>query len=317
MQAKHFLNAFWSRQAGGIPDEGFEKHQEKAEEIWNYTAEFIKLDKRKKDAGNELDEFEAHQFLEHTVGALTVKDMRAALTAIDIDFNRMMSITEFLVFHYKLTEGDWVYLVNWVPTGSAAQRQMMETLQEQMAEAQEKLRLSTEAAEVSAAAAKEAEDAAKEMEAATKALEAQEQAKADAIAAQEKLSSDESLSTVKRNKAKAQCAILKAEDSQSLRTARITQGAAERKAKKAAKKAKQAADAADEAMKVADDAVHMITDKLEEAKAACAGGGSEEGTFWWLDREFEESLKYMGPKQKEKALAARDAARKRSGTVGA
>ena len=66
MQAKHFLNAFWSRQAGGIPDEGFEKHQEKAEEIWNYTAEFIKLDKRKKDAGNELDEFEAHQFLEHT-----------------------------------------------------------------------------------------------------------------------------------------------------------------------------------------------------------------------------------------------------------
>ena len=47
MQAKHFLNAFWSRRAGGIPDEGFEKHQEKAEEIWNYTAEFIKLDKRK------------------------------------------------------------------------------------------------------------------------------------------------------------------------------------------------------------------------------------------------------------------------------
>ena len=113
MQAKHFLNAFWSRQAGGIPDEGFEKHQEKAEEIWNYTAEFIKLDKRKKDAGNELDEFEAHQLLEHEVGAMTVKDMRAALQAIDIDFNRMMSMTEFLIFHYKLDIADVEFLVNW------------------------------------------------------------------------------------------------------------------------------------------------------------------------------------------------------------
>ena len=251
------------------------------------------------------------------MGALTVKDMRTALKAIDIDFNRMMSITEFLVYHYKLTEGDWVYLVNWVPTGSAAQRAMMEKLQAQMADAQEKLRASTEAAEAAKAAADESEAAAKEQAEATKALEAQEQAKADAIDAQEKLSNDESLSTVKRNKAKAQCAILKAEDSQPLRTARITQGAAERKAKKAAKKAKLAADAADAAMKIADDAVHELTDKLEEAKAMCAGGGSEEGTFWWLDREFDESLKYMGPKQKDKALAARAAARKRSGTVGA
>ena len=175
------------------------------------------------------------------MGALTVKDMRTALKAIDIDFNRMMSITEFLVYHYKLTEGDWVYLVNWVPTGSAAQRAMMEKLQAQMADAQEKLRASTEAAEAAKAAADESEAAAKEQAEATKALEAQEQAKADAIDAQEKLSNDESLSTVKRNKAKAQCAILKAEDSQPLRTARITQGAAERKAKKAAKKPKKSA----------------------------------------------------------------------------
>jgi len=65
----------------------------------------------------------------------------------------------------------------------------------------------------------------------------------------------------------------------------------------------------------ADAAVHELTHQLEEAKAACAGSGSEDGTFWWLDREFDESLKYMGPKQKAKAEAARAAARKRSGTT--
>ena len=50
------------------------------------------------------------------------------------------------------------------------------------------------------------------------------------------------------------------------------------------------------------------------AKAACAEGGCEEGTFWWLDREFEESMKYMGPKQRAKALEARTASRRKSGT---
>ena len=62
-------------------------------------------------------------------------------------------------------------------------------------------------------------------------------------------------------------------------------------------------------MAEADKEVEELTDKLEEAKAACAGSGAEEGTFWWLDREFEESLKFMGPKQRAKAEAARAASR--------
>ena len=121
---------------------------------------------------------------------------------------------------------------------------------------------------------------------------------------------------------------MKSEDSQPLRTARITAGATERKAKKAAKAAAAAAEVAatakvasevaavtaEEAMDAADKAVAELTSQLEAAKAACAGDGCEEGTFWWMDQEFEEALKYMGPKQKEKALAARAAARKRSGT---
>mmetsp|Transcript_26030 Transcript_26030/g.80100 ORF Transcript_26030/g.80100 Transcript_26030/m.80100 type:complete len:93 (-) Transcript_26030:22-300(-) len=60
-------------------------------------------------------------------------------------------------------------------------------------------------AEASAKAAAESEAAAKEAEETRKALEALEQAKADAIAKQEALGNDESLSTVKRNKAKVRC----------------------------------------------------------------------------------------------------------------
>ena len=70
--------------------------------------------------------------------------MRSALKAIDIDFNRMMSLTEFLIFHYALQEKDWVYLVNWAPGMSVAQRRLIEAAQAQMSEAREKLAVSRE-----------------------------------------------------------------------------------------------------------------------------------------------------------------------------
>ena len=80
--------------------------------------------------------------------------------------------------------------------------------------------------------------------------------------------------------------------------------------------AEQAAKLASEAVEAADAAVQSTTQQLEEAKAACAEGGCEEGTFWWLDREFEEQMKYMGPKQKAKALEARTASRRVNGRRG-
>uniref|UniRef100_A0A7S0XQV2 Calcium-regulated actin-bundling protein C-terminal domain-containing protein n=1 Tax=Chrysocystis fragilis TaxID=1411660 RepID=A0A7S0XQV2_9STRA len=329
-QAKQFMNAYWVRKVGFDSDPGA------CEKIWGYTHKFIKLDKRNGKEGCELDEFEAHQFLEKEVGAMTVKDMRAALSEISsLDFSQKMSLVEFLLFHYKIS--DWAYLVHWSPAGSAAQRRMLVDVQAQMSYAQDALGVATTkaeeskveadkaavAAEASAQAASASQVAAREQHEATLELEAQEKAKADALAAEQVKANDESLSTVKRNKAKAQLAILKSEDSQPLRRARITQEAAERKAVKAAraaqtaavaaKKAKDlaetAAAAAERAMAEADKEVEELTDKLEEAKAACAGSGTEDGTFWWLDREFEESLKFMGPKQRAKAEAARAASR--------
>lgn len=283
-QGKQFLNAYWLKELQ------FESHPDACEKIWHYTTMFVKLDKRHGKEGCELDEFEAHQFLEKEVGAMTVKDMRAALTVVDLDFNLKMSLVEFLIFHYKIK--DWGYLATWSPAGSATQQRMLHNVQKQMTMAQEALLVATSkaeeskveaeraaaAAEASSQAAAASERAAKEQHDATVELEAQEKAKADAIAHEEVRANDDSLSTVKRNKAKAQLAILKSEDSQPLRTARITQAAAERKAVKAAKAAKtaaagaraakdqaeNAAAAAEKAMEEADKEVEALTDQLEE-----------------------------------------------------
>ena len=55
----------------------------------------------------------------------------------------------------------------------------------------------------------------------------------------------------------------------------------------------------------ADDAVASLSVKIEQAAADCAGKGGSDGSLWWLDREFDEAKKYMGPKQLAKAEKAR------------
>lgn len=332
-QAKQFINAFWEK---GI---SFKSNPDMCEKVWTYWELCAKLDAKKGKQGNALDEFEAHKFLEKEGQAMTVKDLRESLKAMDLDFDRHMALLEYLVFHFKID--NWVYMVNWVAAGSPEQQAMLAQVQEQMATAQASLAKATETAETakedaaaSARAAEEAKAAAEDLakaaaeaDAATKELEAQQKAKADAIAAEEVKTRDETLSTVKRNKAIAYLKILQNEDSQPLRTAQITQAAAARKAAKVAKQSEKAAQAAaaakikadeaaataEHAMEDADAQVAKLSEQLEEAKAACAGSGSDEGTFWWLDREFEESLKYMGPKQKDKALKARAEAKAKAG----
>mmetsp|Transcript_15138 Transcript_15138/g.45865 ORF Transcript_15138/g.45865 Transcript_15138/m.45865 type:complete len:356 (+) Transcript_15138:18-1085(+) len=329
-QAQRFLNAFWTTV--------FEASPEQCEAVWAFCASFAKLDTHGAE-GCELDEFEAHQFLEHNVGAMTVADMRKALERIDVDENRKLSLAEFLLFHYEV---DARGLVRWAPSGTEAQQTQIAAVQKQMVKAQDSLdvaktraeesRVEASRAEATASAAGDAalfaEHAAQEQHAATVELERQEKQKSDTIEEEFRKSTDESTSVVKRHKAKAQLAILKSEDSQPLRTARITSGAAERKAKKAAKVsleaaavARSAAFAADAAARGAERAIQdadrdiaALTEQLEEAKASYSGAGEPAGTFWWLDREFEESLKFMSSKQRAKALAARDASRRKSGT---
>lgn len=51
-QGKFFLNAFWK------------EYSEEAENIWSYAQKIIALDTQKGKQGSDLDEFNAHRFLE-------------------------------------------------------------------------------------------------------------------------------------------------------------------------------------------------------------------------------------------------------------
>jgi hypothetical protein len=54
----------------------------------------------------ELDEFQAHRFLEARGETKTVKDMREELKTIDLDFNKKVAFIEYLLFRYKKTLRD-------------------------------------------------------------------------------------------------------------------------------------------------------------------------------------------------------------------
>jgi len=306
-QAKRFLNVFWTHK-----DIDFAKKPDAREAVWNYTKQFVALDTTKKDSGTELDEFQAHRFLEKEVKAMTIKDLRVQLAEIEIDDNNRMSLLEFLVFHYG--GASWDALLDWEPSASPRAVARLKAAEEEMAKAQAALASATAAKEAAAS-----EAAAREALVAKEALEAQERAKEDTLKDWEAKAADVTLSAMKQARAKAMVSVCKSEDSQPLRTARITAGATARTAAKAARAAETsrvaavaaidakaaAAAAAAESLEAADDAVASLSVKIEQAAADCAGKGGSDGSLWWLDREFDEAKKYMGPKQLAKAEKAR------------
>ena len=94
-QAKWFLNGFWDEVG------------KDAEQIWKYVHKCIELDDRR-SKGNDLDEFNAHRFLEFLGDTQTVQEMRNKMRDIDIDFNKRMCLTEYLIFKYKKSVKDVV-----------------------------------------------------------------------------------------------------------------------------------------------------------------------------------------------------------------
>jgi len=88
-QAVWFMNGFWS------------EVQPHAEDIWKWVQLFSELDQDKKGDGCELDEFWSHKFLESLGQTMTVIEMREKFRTIDVDFNKRMSLTEYLAYHFK------------------------------------------------------------------------------------------------------------------------------------------------------------------------------------------------------------------------
>ncbi len=88
-QAIWFLNGFW------------EDVKDHAEDVWKWVELFGQLDQEKKAEGCELDEFWSHKFLESLGETMTVIEMREKFRTIDVDFNKRMSLIEFLSFRFK------------------------------------------------------------------------------------------------------------------------------------------------------------------------------------------------------------------------
>jgi len=260
-QAKAFLNAFWDSVGND------------AEKVWVWVHKFIELDIDKKAEGFDLDEFNAHRFLESLNETKTVRQMRSEIKEADIDFNKRLSVIEYCLWKYKKSLHDFIR----IPIGT----------QEEVRLAEHKLRESTDACEEADRTAAEAAAAFKDAAAKEKEAKYREQqakaAEAEAVArenearvaeapfkkaqdelnealanlhAQEKAYKDrtedltkrsESGGAVTKNKAKAELEIHLREDPLPLRQAKITTEAAERKADKVRAPFKEAREKAEKA----------------------------------------------------------------------
>jgi len=313
-QAIWFMNGFWA------------EVEPQAESIWKWVELFSELDQDKKGDGCELDEFWSHKFLESLGQTMTVIEMREKFRTIDVDFNKRMSLTEFLAYHFKKSIQDVIDAPQGdnqeeIEAAQAAVDAAQKAVDEMVARLDEATRAS-DAADAAAAEAKAASDAAEaaaapyraavaENEKALEELHKQEEAYKQKKESLEKTKNDMSIGVVRRNKAANELDQLLSEDPLPLRKAKINQEATVRKMEKAAKpfneasaKAKAAKDVADAAADAAAQAkaaaeaavaeaesmLQAAIDSLNEAKKK---GGVAHGAIWWMERTIEEKKKYM------------------------
>jgi len=185
-QGKAFLNAYWDQHSG------------EAENIWTWAHKFAELDLDKKAEGCDLDEFNAHRFLETLKETKTVRQMRSEIKEADLDFNRRLALIEYCIWKYKKNVGDFIK----IPQGGK---------KEEVEEAQRMLDAVTEAfteADRSAKVAKEALAAAKKDEAEA----TRKEAEARKREAEAKKTEAEARDTEKQSKIKAQQAKEKQEE---------------------------------------------------------------------------------------------------------
>jgi len=264
-QAIWALNGFWDIM------------EKDAESVWNWCQTLCELNQDKHADGCDLDEFWSHKFLETLGETMTVIEMREKFRKIDADFNKRMSLIEYLMFRYNIEPHAMVT----APQGGD---------QEQINKAQamvDSAQKAVDAMNAALAEAKKAVEAAVQAEnenkAALEELRAQEKAFEDKKAALEKTKNDTSIGIVKRNSAANQLDQMLSEDPLPLRKAKINQAAAVKKSERATK-------AAEAAVKNAETKLQEALDFLQRAKQS---GGVARGAIWWMEREITEKKKYL------------------------
>eukprot|EP00968_Pinguiococcus_pyrenoidosus_P017647 scaffold1778_cov246-Pinguiococcus_pyrenoidosus.AAC.17 len=265
------MNAMWE-----CPPHDLKDNPDTCVEIYNIMQKCIELSPDGED-GKELDEFHAHRLMESFGSAMTVQEMRQALATIDIDFNRQVSLSEYLIHRYKV---DWHFLVVAQASGKSAKlvlaqrhlehaksklsaakeaedtaRAEVEAAVEAKAQAVEEEKLAAAAVEESKTATQEVEVAQAQQTAAVAELHAKEKEREDMLSGLRAKAEDASLSVVKRNKAKAELAQAEQQEQMPLQRAKIEQEASLRKVNKALKHASEAEAASAAAAHRAEEAV--------------------------------------------------------------
>jgi len=276
-QAKWYLNGFW--ESGG---------EKEAENVWNFTQGFIKFDE-KKAAGNELDEFWSHKFLESIGETLTIVELREKLKKIDMDKNGRIGLLEFLAFFFEKS----VKQVVDAPQGANAAEvraasEKFEAVQNALIEVQAAL----EKTKVAEDTVKKAEA---ELKTAVEELHKQEEAYKTQVTTLETKSNDDNASTVSKSKAAAELAQLKNEDPLPLRKAKISQEAGLRKVERERKALEVARANLEKQVADTEKAVAEAEEYLEQLKRQPA---NPFGAIWWMERELKEAQKYLPKKKK-------------------
>jgi len=309
------LNAFWH------------KFEADAERLWQFQLKCSELDLEHHEAGNSLDELNAHRFLENFKETMTVREMRTKLRDSGALTNEgrlsNVPISHILIFRYDI---DWHYLVN-APQGDnkeeieKAQRMLNAVITafgqaedrakeaaKAVIEDENREQASRRAEEAAKAAEQAAREAKAELEVALRELTAQEDAYHNKTKELERKSEEGGV--VARNKAKAELAQHQAEDPLPLRKAKITQEAAVKKAERTAQAAAEAGKAAQQATARAVEAKQESIRAKAAAEAALADArakvaeaeaflaevksrpGQAQGAIWWIERELHEAKAY-------------------------
>lgn len=271
-QAIWFLNGFW------------DELKPEAEKVWGFVHAMIEIQTGQPKLygsrqppikeGCDIDEMQAHMFLEKMKETMTVVQLRKRLSALDLDNNKRMSLAEYMLDHFKKTPAQ---LCN-APQGDSDPAKLL-AAQKAIDAAGEALNSAQDAA----AHAKKAQD---ELAASVAALAAEEKALADKLSGLEAIANGND-GVVKKNKAKNEIEQMKAEDPLPLRKAKITQAAA-------LKKAEKATAAAEVALQAAAKAFADAEEQLAAVKKA--GGGVAQGRIFWMERELAEKKKFMPKK---------------------
>lgn len=166
------------------------------------------------------DEFNAHRFLESVGETKSVVELRDQLRESNIQFNKRLSLIEYLLFRYSKKISEFIKR----PQGDNA---------EEIAKAQQMLAEVQKSMDEAIARADEAKKAVEAQRAALSEVEAEERAYKEKTDELTRKSEDESIGLVARNRAKNELAQHLSQDNLPLRRAKLTLEAATKKAEKA------------------------------------------------------------------------------------